>query len=52
MPPLKELCKTHIETFLNGETVLEVLISATTYHSWELKQKCYGISTTKSKRKN
>lgn len=43
MPPLKEICKNNIESFLNEETVLDVLISATTFHSWELKQKCYGI---------
>jgi len=43
MPPLKEICKQQIETFLREDTVLDVLISATLFNSWELKQKCYEI---------
>lgn len=43
MTPLKEMCKKQIESVLNKDTVLEVLISATSFHSWELKQKCYEI---------
>lgn len=43
MPPLKEMCKQQIENFLTQDTVLEVLISATMFDSWELKEKCYEI---------
>ena len=43
MPPLKDICKQQIEAFLHEDTVLDVLISATLFNSWELKQKCYAI---------
>eukprot|EP00026_Physarum_polycephalum_P009046 Phypoly_transcript_09157.p1 GENE.Phypoly_transcript_09157~~Phypoly_transcript_09157.p1 ORF type:complete len:432 (+),score=49.83 Phypoly_transcript_09157:54-1349(+) len=43
MPPLKEICKQQIEAFLREDTVLDVLISATMFNSWELKLKCYEI---------
>lgn len=43
MSPLKEICQQHIESVLTDRTVLEILMSATNFHSYELKQKCYEI---------